>query len=312
MVPIAKMEFRARRLYRVAIGLSCLLLGWVGTAQALPSFARQTGQPCTGCHVGAFGPQLTPFGREFKLRGYTMQGGDASALPVSAMLVTTYTHTAKAQDGPAGPYDGPNNNAALQELSVFGAGRISSHVGHRVRHQDLAGTGRVAEPDRELDGQPLIIPVVAEPNLADVHADAQPRRTRARRELQRERAPDRIGCPSERGDESVPAIPGGALPTVSSQRSGDDRFERARRSPDVRSAPLVGLVEFRRRLDLSQQEGHGSGRRQVSVHRTRWFATAPVSHCGLRPGAGVRGPTAESTEGSPGGHGGGGRLAAWQ
>lgn len=129
MVSIAKMDFRGRRVYRVAAWLSCLLLGWVGTAQALPSFARQTGQPCTGCHVGGFGPQLTPFGREFKLRGYTMQGGDASALPVSAMLVTSYTHTAKAQDGPAGPYDGPNNNAALQELSVFGAGRLSGHIG---------------------------------------------------------------------------------------------------------------------------------------------------------------------------------------
>lgn len=133
MVPIAKMEFRARRVYRVAIGLSCLLLGWVATAQALPSFARQTGQPCTGCHVGAFGPQLTPFGREFKLRGYTMQGGDASALPVSAMLVTTYTHTATDQAEPAGPHDGVNNNASLQELSVFGAGRISSHVGMFVQ-----------------------------------------------------------------------------------------------------------------------------------------------------------------------------------
>jgi hypothetical protein len=29
-------------------------------ALAVPSFAIQTGQPCAACHIGAFGPQLTP------------------------------------------------------------------------------------------------------------------------------------------------------------------------------------------------------------------------------------------------------------
>ena len=43
------------------------------TASAVPSFARQTGQPCATCHT-AF-PELTPFGRRFKLGGYTMGGG---------------------------------------------------------------------------------------------------------------------------------------------------------------------------------------------------------------------------------------------
>jgi hypothetical protein len=41
-------------------------------ASAIPSFARQTGQPCASCH-SAF-PQLTPFGRRFKLNGYTLGG----------------------------------------------------------------------------------------------------------------------------------------------------------------------------------------------------------------------------------------------
>ncbi|MBI2734436.1 MAG: hypothetical protein HYX44_14390 [Aquabacterium sp.] len=36
-------------------------------AQAVPSFARQTGQDCAACHIGAYGPQLTPFGIKFKL-----------------------------------------------------------------------------------------------------------------------------------------------------------------------------------------------------------------------------------------------------
>ena len=41
-------------------------------AQALPSYARQTGVACAGCHT-VF-PQLNAFGRQFKLNGYTMTG----------------------------------------------------------------------------------------------------------------------------------------------------------------------------------------------------------------------------------------------
>jgi hypothetical protein len=40
-------------------------------AYGLPSFARQTGQKCSACHVGGSWPQLTPWGRFFKLSGYT-------------------------------------------------------------------------------------------------------------------------------------------------------------------------------------------------------------------------------------------------
>lgn len=49
------------------------LIGMSQPAQALPSFARQTGQPCGACHTDF--PGLTPFGRQFKMGGYTMGGG---------------------------------------------------------------------------------------------------------------------------------------------------------------------------------------------------------------------------------------------
>ena len=45
--------------------LACLLLAVVALlladppAKAIPAFATQTGQPCTACHIGAYGPQLT-------------------------------------------------------------------------------------------------------------------------------------------------------------------------------------------------------------------------------------------------------------
>ena len=42
-------------------------------AEALPSYARQTGQPCGTCHTDFAG--LTPYGRLFKIQGYTAGGG---------------------------------------------------------------------------------------------------------------------------------------------------------------------------------------------------------------------------------------------
>src|ERR1700722_18789883 len=51
-------------------------------AQALPSFARQTGQPCGTCHTDF--PALTPYGRRFKLLGYTTGGGEFRTTPFSS------------------------------------------------------------------------------------------------------------------------------------------------------------------------------------------------------------------------------------
>lgn len=51
----------------------------INTAKALPSFARQTGQSCGACHTDF--PGLTPFGRRFKLGGYTLGGGDFRTTP---------------------------------------------------------------------------------------------------------------------------------------------------------------------------------------------------------------------------------------
>ena len=68
-------------------------------AQALPVYARQTGQDCGACHIGAYGPQLTAYGQKFKLGGYT--DGDKRVVPLSAMLVGSYTHT--KEDLPEAP-----------------------------------------------------------------------------------------------------------------------------------------------------------------------------------------------------------------
>ncbi len=106
----------------VALGLTA------GAARALPSFAVQTGQPCNACHVGGFGPQLTPFGREFKMGGYTLRTNSFN-VPFSAMVVASYIHTLKDQPGPPPRHYAANDNATLDQASLFLAGGLGSHLG---------------------------------------------------------------------------------------------------------------------------------------------------------------------------------------
>ena len=69
-----------RRQCRVVSATAVLLLagfltiGYAPPANALPSYARQTGQPCGTCHTDFAG--LTPYGRLFKIGGYTAGGGE--------------------------------------------------------------------------------------------------------------------------------------------------------------------------------------------------------------------------------------------
>ena len=99
---------------------------------AMPSFARQTGMDCSGCHIGAFGPQLTPAGILFKLNGYTDSDGTADQNPLSAMLVASFSKT-KANQTPAPAGLKENNNLTMDQASVFYAGKITDHMGAFVQ-----------------------------------------------------------------------------------------------------------------------------------------------------------------------------------
>lgn len=128
---------------RVAAAGLCLLLTMVlaltlapERASALPSFARQTGQPCASCHT-AF-PELTPFGRRFKLNGYTLQGGDSKLPPLAAAVQTSFTDYARKLDAPAGNYAPPSPNGGFktndnldpaQQASLFYGGKIIGNLG---------------------------------------------------------------------------------------------------------------------------------------------------------------------------------------
>jgi hypothetical protein len=109
--------------------LALAVVGFTATpAAAVPSFAVQTGQPCQSCHVGGFGPQLTPLGREFKLGGYTLRSASFN-VPLSAMAVASYVQTAKGQSPPPAADFAGNDNFALDQVSLFLAGGLGQHLG---------------------------------------------------------------------------------------------------------------------------------------------------------------------------------------
>jgi len=112
---------------------------------AVPSFARQTGLACEGCHT-VF-PELTPFGRAFKLNGYlidnlpqvkglTTDNKEALLLnwlpPISIMFQTSYTSTSKALPDSDPALSGNSQNGQVlfpQQASLFYAGRIAPNIG---------------------------------------------------------------------------------------------------------------------------------------------------------------------------------------
>ena len=109
----------------------------VASAQswAVPAFNRQTGQNCVACHAGGQFPELTPYGRLFKLTGYTI--GTRPAVPLAVMAVVSDNKTKSTSsadpnfDSRAGfPKDG---NLIFQTASVFLAGRVSDNIGAFVQ-----------------------------------------------------------------------------------------------------------------------------------------------------------------------------------
>src|SRR5690242_10885145 len=107
--------------------LLLVLLVLPRSAPALPLYARQTGQPCATCHTAFL--ELTPFGRRFKLGGYTLDGGTWKGPPFAVMLQPTFTNTQAAQPGGAAPGFGVNNNFVLQQASLFTGGKITDNLG---------------------------------------------------------------------------------------------------------------------------------------------------------------------------------------
>ena len=120
---------------RVVAGIAAVvvvLFAGLGSreAHALPSFARQTGQPCSACHTAL--PELTPFGRAFKLGGYTLGGGMMDPFShFAGMVQAGFTHTQAPQAG-LDPFKS-NDNLAMQQASLFYGGKIVDNLGAFVQ-----------------------------------------------------------------------------------------------------------------------------------------------------------------------------------
>lgn len=105
------------------LGCALLLALTSVVSQALPAFARQTGQNCVACHVSF--PELTPYGRMFKLNGYTI--GKQKVVPLAAMAIASTTHVAN-QQGNSQAYP-RNGDLEFESASLFLAGKLGEHVG---------------------------------------------------------------------------------------------------------------------------------------------------------------------------------------
>ena len=128
-------EFKV--LFVVMTMLSALLAST--TACAIPIFARQTQQNCVACHVGGQYPELTPYGRYFKLTGFnqgarqTTEVGLAIPTAMSLQFGVNRMQNNSADGNPAAtkgsPIDARNGQLAPDQASVYVGGRITDNFG---------------------------------------------------------------------------------------------------------------------------------------------------------------------------------------
>jgi hypothetical protein len=128
-----------------AVGASALML-ISQPASAVPPFARQTGLACEACHT--LPPELTPFGRRFKLNGYTLTTRPPlvndiddhkrntlwlTDLPGIAVLAQmNYSHYDRAPPDTGQPYPAHAQSDTVQfpdQFSLVYAGAVSDKVG---------------------------------------------------------------------------------------------------------------------------------------------------------------------------------------
>lgn len=109
----------------------------LNSALAVPSFARQTGMPCDQCHT--LFPELTPFGRIFKLGGYVLNRSSKPyefPPPLAGMVQASHAQSEGLTSGVA-PFDSTHRATDRtnlpQQLSVFFGGRIYDQVGAFVQ-----------------------------------------------------------------------------------------------------------------------------------------------------------------------------------
>ncbi len=135
---------------RISLLSAPLFMALTSPAAAVPSYARQTGQECIACHVSF--PELTPYGRYFKLTGYTIgktafssEGMNYVPLAIMAQASITHTRNNNTTDPDTGntvSINQRNNGFVLCCASVFLASKVNDYIGGFIQwsYDNLATT----------------------------------------------------------------------------------------------------------------------------------------------------------------------------
>jgi hypothetical protein len=127
--------------------LSCIFFSFLiilinlQESNAVPSYSRQTKMSCSVCHTSF--PELTSFGRQFKLNGYTITNIETigapidsvknklnllTTPPIAGMIMASFTDISKKLP------DVQNFNVEFpQQLSLFYSGQVTPHLGTFVQ-----------------------------------------------------------------------------------------------------------------------------------------------------------------------------------
>jgi hypothetical protein len=108
-------------------------------ASALPIFARQTGQNCVACHAGGQFPELTPYGRMFKMTGYTI---GQRTVPLAAMAVVGMSKVANTGKDPDPQQTfAKNGDLVFTGGSLLIGGKITDNIGafSQITYDNYAG-----------------------------------------------------------------------------------------------------------------------------------------------------------------------------
>lgn len=133
--------------WRWPLALASLLgLQAVQPAQAVPSYSRQTNSECAACHIGAFGPHLTPYGIRFKLGGYTDSDGKDGKIPLAATL-----QAASALTESGNPTTQGRTDTRLTNVDVFLAGRLLDNLGAFIHVAHAEGVAPGGSDYTQLD-----------------------------------------------------------------------------------------------------------------------------------------------------------------
>lgn len=130
-------RFALEHNYQGCLILLLILCAWLPQVSATTAFARQTGEPCSACHMQAYGPWLTQYGQKFKLDGYV--AGHANTLPdaINPFALEVIGSVSNIQKNvPAGQfYDNKagqsktNNNLVNDWTALYYTGRVTDKVG---------------------------------------------------------------------------------------------------------------------------------------------------------------------------------------